>query len=68
MPDDDLESIADANLPNNAEGRDRRGHKRGSLMPWYKGPHGKLRRIFSSEKGRITRKRNKAITQRPAHD
>jgi hypothetical protein len=69
MPDDDLESIADTtDIHGNVGTRGRRGARRGSGMPTYKGSHVKLRRIFASLKGRTTRKRNKAITQRPAHD
>jgi hypothetical protein len=69
MPDDDLESIADTtDIHGNVGTRGRRGAKRGSGMPAFKGEDGKLRRIFASAKARTTRKRNKADAQRPAHD
>jgi hypothetical protein len=61
LPDDDLESIADANdAHGNVGTRGRRGAKRGSGMPAFKGEDGKLRRLFAADKARTTRKRNKA--------
>lgn len=68
MPDDDLESIADTtDIHVNVGTRGRRGAKRGNGRIFNK-PRSRLERIFAADKARTTRKRNRADTQRPAHD
>jgi hypothetical protein len=67
LPDDDLESITDAtDIHGNVGTRDHRGAKYGKSRIFK--PRSKLQRIFASEKARATRKQNKAIAKRSAHD